>query len=169
MDRNGFSCPQLIFRRGEPLANYFKASTQILSGEILIGTISAVWPGSDLTTPFFSKGQDHSHNIKHIRVRIQQTLLNIDISLRNEFYCFQRNRRRLFLGTQCDTGPEFGLICWLPISIPASMDICIFFGGVHIVYKTPCTTHFPIVSPCSRLNSSPSLTNSSFLLPSSGV
>ena len=115
------------------------------------------------------KGQDHSHNIKHIRVRIQQTLLNIDISLRNEFYCFQRNRRRLFLGTQCDTGPEFGLICWLPISIPASMDICIFFGGVHIVYKTPCTTHFPIVSPCSRLNSSPSLTNSSFLLPSSGV
>lgn len=129
MDRNGFSCPQLIFRRGEPLANYFKASTQILSGEILIGTISAVWPGSDLTTPFFSKGQDHSHNIKHIRVRIQQTLLNIDISLRNEFYCFQKTEGAFSLTHSVTQGPNLASFVGFQSPFQHQWIFVSFFGG----------------------------------------
>lgn len=113
-----------------------------LFGKILIGTISAVRPGSDLKTPLFSRsgGVGTIHAISnlpqgHSSLHPTDFFGHFSENWFSFFYCYQRNSGRFF---PWHTGPEFGLF-WLPISIPESMEICLTqclsFWGVHIVYQ----------------------------------
>lgn len=99
-------------RRGEAVAKHLRLWLKNLFGKILIGTISAVRPGSDLRTPCSrERGKDHSRNIKLTTRTFKFTSNRLFWTFLRELIQFTVSKETVgafFLGTQGLNLASFG-------------------------------------------------------------